>query len=100
MVKLLGSTEPIFELRSNSREERKVRPGQANSESGSAVMAVDSRRRLVREVKLVNELGKEPPACGTIKHTASQQKWALARYRVPSSDLKHLQSSQTTNLIG
>lgn len=43
LVKLLGSAVPIFELRTSARLERRVRPGEANSELGSGVMAVASR---------------------------------------------------------
>ena len=65
LVRLFGSAEPICELRTSARVERRVSPGEANSELGSAVMEVASRWRLVREVKLVNELGREPATRGT-----------------------------------
>lgn len=43
LVKLVGSAVPICELRTSARVEMRVRPGEANSEFGSAVMAVASR---------------------------------------------------------
>jgi len=60
LVRLLGSVEPICALRTSASVERRMRPGEAKSESGSAVMEVASRRRVVKDVKLVNELGRGP----------------------------------------
>ena len=43
LVRLLGSAEPICELRTSVRVERRVRPGEANSEFDNAVIEVASR---------------------------------------------------------
>jgi hypothetical protein len=43
LVRLFGSVDPICALRTSANVERRVRPGEAKSESGSAVMDVASR---------------------------------------------------------
>ena len=62
LITLLGSEVPMFELRTKTSSETFTNPGDENSASGRAVIAVDSRWSDVIAVRLVKDAGRDPAA--------------------------------------
>lgn len=76
-VMLLGKLIPIFELRNRARVDIFVSPGDENSVSGRAVIAVDSKWRVVMAVRFTKESGREP--AGTVFPPTTVKVWRSDR---------------------